>query len=150
MELAANEINTISQNANIAKVVGSSMGVIAGVSSLALGAAATLVTGGLAAPILIGGAVVGATGLGGALTSGGASIVKAVKLPKLLEDAKCNINKEIDEYRMVIANLDQLTHKVISGEIPMNDTVEDNAVVKMLSDICRIDIAEASSVAAAG
>ena len=161
MEEILDEIATTSKDANIAKVVGSSVGIASGVVGGILGVAAIVATGGLGTPFVVAGVAAGVAGVGGAITTGGAEIAKAVKLPKLLGSAQEKMDEEVDEYKTVIHNLGRLhveltektkvsipTHtmdKVSAGVNAMNAAVN---LLAAYSFMC-VHIAELASVAAA-
>ncbi len=81
MESVADRVRSKSGDVNTAKVVGSGFGAAAGLTTAIV---AIMSTGGLATPLIIVSVVAGVVGVGGAITSGGAEIAKAIELPRLL------------------------------------------------------------------
>ena len=89
IKVIARELRTVKQDVNIAKVVGGAVAVAGGVAAVA----GTILTGGLAAPLLVGG-IAGAV-TGGA-TSAGAEIAEKYISKDKLESAQNVLNEDAE------------------------------------------------------
>ncbi len=102
MEELADDIKATGEVANGVKIAGSILGVVAGI----VGVAAIIGTGGLATPLVAGGAAV--AGLGAAGVTGTAEVVKSVKFASLLDEAGEKIDGEFDMFKIVVDSLEPL------------------------------------------
>ncbi|XP_052786655.1 uncharacterized protein LOC128221970 isoform X2 [Mya arenaria] len=141
----ASELQNVKQDVNISKVVGGAVGILGGIAAVA----GTILSGGLAAPLFIGGMAAAAAGTA---TSAGAEIAEHFiskgklesaqevleadkKLTKKIEDKKAEVDAKVKE----LSNLLRLSKEEVFGALLMSAVpgrgfvhMNDERVFKML------------------
>lgn len=103
-EIACQLENNGKQN-NTAKLVGSSVGAISGMTSAIVGFTSIVATGGLATPLVVAGMIAGPAGIGGAIVSCGADIRKCLNKKELDKKLQEVCEEEVDMYKTIIKML---------------------------------------------